>query len=163
MSGKTKIEFKLSKTGPCTVYSSDLEGSADVVYGKIPLTILTEGHKLELVATATLGLGIQHAKHVPGLCYYHHLFSVKSSSEIDKIVQSSKGKIKPEKKGSKWLCDLSDADEESIIKIDKDAIEDSDELIMVIESFGMMPAVEIFEKAIKTLESNLEEFEKALK
>src|SRR3989344_3201501 len=50
MSSKTKIDLKLSKTGPCTVYSSDLEGAADVVYGKIPLTILGNGHKLELVA-----------------------------------------------------------------------------------------------------------------
>src|SRR3989344_4783724 len=35
MSSKTKIELKLVKTGPCTVYSGDLDGNAEVVYDKI--------------------------------------------------------------------------------------------------------------------------------
>ncbi len=87
MNAKTKIDLKLSKVGPCTVYSGDLTGSAEVVYGKIPLTILGEGHKLELVGTAILGKGIEHAKYIPGLAYYRHLINVKSSSEADKIIE----------------------------------------------------------------------------
>ena len=31
MSEKTKIEFKLSKLGPCSVYSGDIDGNAEVV------------------------------------------------------------------------------------------------------------------------------------
>src|SRR3990167_2068982 len=31
MSSKTKIELKLVKTGPCTVYSGDFEGNAEIV------------------------------------------------------------------------------------------------------------------------------------
>ena len=105
MSGKTKIEFKLSKKGPCTVYSGDLRGPADIVYEKIPITILGDEHKLELVATATLGKGIAHAKYLPGICYYRYLLEIKSSPLVDKIIQGSKGAIKAEKKGSKWICD----------------------------------------------------------
>lgn len=163
MNSKTKIDLKLTKTGPCTVYSGDLKGAADVVYDKIPITILGEDHKLELVATAVLGKGIEHAKYIPGLCYYRHLLEVKSSPEIDKIIQKSKALIKPEKKGSKWLCDLSDGDAILIEDIDKSAISDSNELLLIIESYGNMPAKDMLTKAIEALSDNLDDFEKAIK
>ena len=163
MSGKTKIDFKLTKTGPCTVYSGDLSGAGDVVFDKIPITLLGEGHKIELIATARLGKGIDHAKHIPGLCYYRHLLEVKSSPEIDAIVQKSKSAVKPEKKGSKWICDLNGAEEKAVEEIDKSAISDSNEILFIIESYGSMPAKDILSKAIESLTDNLDEFEKAIK
>lgn len=163
MSSKTKIDMKLSKTGPCTVYSGDLKGAADIVHDKIPITILGEGHKLELVATARLGKGIEHAKHVPGLCYYRHILEIKSSPEIDKIVDKSESVFKTEKKGSTWLCDLNEADLEAVEAIDKDAISNSDSMLLIIESYGNMPAKDILVKAVEALGENLDEFEKALK
>jgi len=163
MTSKTKIDLKLTKEGPCTVYSGDLKGGADVVEDKIPLTILGEGHKLELVATAVLGLGSQHAKYVPGLCYYRHIIEVKSSPEIDKIVQKSPGLIKSEKSGSKWIFDLPDGVIDNILKIDKDAVTDTTDLLLVVESYGNMPAKDIFAKAVSALEDNLDEVVKALK
>lgn len=163
MNSKTKVELKLSKTGPGIVYAEELQGSAEVVYGKIPITLLGEDQKLELLATATLGKAINHAKYLPGLCFYRHILEVKSTSEIDKIIQSSKGAIKAEKKGSKWTCDLSDSEISQIEDIDKNAITDSDEMILIIESFDMMPAKDILTKAIEVLQDNLESFEKALK
>ena len=163
MSEKTKIELKLSKTGPCTVYSGDLKGAADIVHEKIPITLLGEGHKLELLATARLGKGIDHVKYVPGLCYYRHILEVKSTPETDAIIQKSKSAFKPEKKGSKWLCDLNGAEEKAIEDIDKEAIKDSNELLLIVESYGNMPAKDIIIKAIEALEENLDEFEKALK
>ncbi len=161
MSSKTKIDFKLSKIGPCTVYSGDLEGAGEVVQGKIPLTILAEGSKIEIVATAILGKGINHAKYQPGLCYYRHLVEVKSTPEIDKIINKSISNMKPEKKGSKWICDLHDADAEAINNLDKNAITQLDELILVVESYGNMPAKDLFAKSIEALGENLDEFEKA--
>lgn len=163
MSEKTKIDLKLQKEGPCTVYSKDLKGKADIVYDNIPLTRLEEDHKLELVATATLGKGIQHAKHTPGLCFYRHLLLIKSTPEIDKLIKDSKGLIAPEKKGSKWLCDINEALQDSIEKLEKEAVELSDELIFVVESFGQMDAKDILTGAIDALELNLDEFEKAIK
>lgn len=163
MTPKTKIDLKIQKTGPCKVYASDLKGSADAVYEKIPITLLNEGQKLELVATASLGKGIEHAKYVPGLCYYRHLVEVKSTSDIDRIVQSSRGLIKPEKKGAKWLCDLNEAEVEEITKFDKDAVHYTNELLFVIESYGNMDAKDIFAKAIGALSDNLDQFEKAIK
>ena len=163
MSKKTKIDLKLSKTGPCTVYASDLDGNAEIVHPKIPIVILGDGHKLELVATAVLGRGIEHAKFVPGLCYYRHLLEVKSSPEADKIVENSKGFIKPEKKGSKWICDINEAEADKIEGIEKGSVVAADEMLLVIESYGNMDAKDILVKAIDALSDNLDEFEKSLK
>lgn len=163
MNSKTKVELKLSKTGPCTVYSGDMSGNGEIVESKIPITILGKDQKLELVATAILGLGVKHAKYTPGLCYYRHLLEVKSSPVADKIISKSKGLIKAEKKGSKWFCDLNEAETSAIEEDDKEAISDSEEMLLIVESYGNMPAKDIFAKAIEALESNLEEFEKALK
>ncbi len=163
MTKKTKIDLKLSKTGPCIVYASDLDGNAEVVYEKIPIVILGEGHKLELVATAALGKGINHAKFTPGLCYYRHLLDVKSSPEIDKVIENSKGLIKPEKKGSKWLCDLNEAEVDEIEKLEKDSVKPSEEMLLVIESYGSMDAKDILIKAVDALGDNLDEFEKNIK
>ena len=164
MSDKTKIDLKLSKTGPGTVYAEDLEGGADIIYPKTPLTLLKEDQKLELVATAILGKGTDHAKYTPGLCYYRHILEVKSNPEIDKIIEASTyGAVKSEKKGDKWLCDLNEADQTKIQEIDKNAMQDSKEILFFIESYGNMPAKDILKGATKALASNLDAFEKAIK
>ncbi len=164
VSAKTSIDFKLSKTGPCTVYAGDLKGPAEILYEKMPITILGEDAKLELVATAKPGKGIAHAKHIPGLCFYRYISEISSTPQIDKIISSSSsGLIKPEKKGDKWLCDLNEAELHQIEQISKNAIVDSPDLIFVIESYGNMPAKDIFTGAIKALTSNLDEFEKEIK
>lgn len=159
MSEKTHIEFKLSKKGPSIVYAEDLDGGADVVYGKMPITILGEDAKLELTASAKLGKGIEHSKCLPGLCYYKHLVEVNSSSKIDSIIENSKGLIKPEKKDKKWICDLDDSSIEKINSLEKNAIAKGNEIIFVIESFGNMPAKDILLRTINVLEENLDEFE----
>jgi DNA-directed RNA polymerase subunit D len=163
MNEKTKVEFKLSKTGPCTVYSGDLEGNGEIVESKIPITLLGKDHRLELIATATLGKGINHAKYIPGLAYYRHIIEVKSTPETDKVVQQWKGLIKAEKKGSKWTCDLNEAQITAIEQIDKSLMSDSNEILFVIESYGNMPAKDIFIKSIEALEDNLDHFAKAFK
>lgn len=163
MSSKTKIDLKLSKKGPGQVYAEDIEGPVTVVCPKIPITLLGEGHKLELAATATLGIGRDHAKHIPGLCFYRHVLEVKSTPQIDKLIEKSTGLIKPEKKGGKWLCDINEAIQKEIEKHDKGAISDSSEILFVVESYGNMPAKDVLFEAIKALEHNLDEFEKDLK
>ena len=163
MSAKTKIDLKLSKSGPGTVYASDFKGAADPVFDQIPITILGENHKIELVASAILGKGIDHAKFVPGLCFYRHLLDVKSTPEIDSLVKTSKSPFKPEKQGSKWLCDLPDATILDIQKIEKEAISDSNQMILFLESYGNMPAKDILSGSIKALSANLDQFEKAMK
>ncbi len=163
MSKKTKVSLKLSETGPGIVYAEDIDGNVDVVHKKIPIVVLDEGHKLELAATAILGKGIEHAKFTPGLCYYRHLSEVKSSSDIDKIIENSKGMIKPEKKGNKWICDLNEAEIARIDELDKEAVKPAEEMLFIIESYGQMDAKDIFTKAIAALTDNLDEFSKNIK
>lgn len=163
MTSKTKVAFKLSKKGPGTVYASDLKGSGDVVYPKTPITLLGEDAEVQLSATAVLGIGLTHAKFVPGLVYYKHIVEVKSSPKADSIINKSKGLIKAEKKGSKWICDLSDLEIDEIEAAEKGSVTDTKELLFIVESYGNMSASEIFAKAITALEDNLDEFEKAVK
>lgn len=164
MSGKTAIDFKLKKTGPCIVYSRDLKGDAKIIYDKIPLTLLEKDQEVEIVATAILGTGLSHTKHVPGLVYYRHLSEVKSGNEkIDAIAQSARGVMKPEKRGSKWICDLTDAQADEIKSTDKDSISDSTDMLVFIESFGVLDADKIFTKALEVLRENVESFEQSLK
>jgi DNA-directed RNA polymerase subunit D len=62
---RCQVKLKLKKEGPCTVYSGDLESEAEdvkPVFDKIPIVELFEGEKLELEATAQLGVGRDHVK-----------------------------------------------------------------------------------------------------
>ena len=117
-----------------------------------------------MTATATVGTGLEHTKHVPGLLYYRYLSEVKSgNAKIDSIVQTVRGEINPDKQGNKWICDLTDAQADEIREIDKESIKDSGELLLIVESFGMMDAAKIFVKAAETLRKNVETFEESLK
>jgi len=160
---KSSIDLKLSKKGPCTVYAKDLEGPAEIIYNDIPLTILAEDQKLELIGTARIGLGINHAKHIPGLCFYRHFLEVKSSADTDEIIEKSKGLIKPEKKGSVWLCDLDEASAQKIEEKEPESIKEAEEILLIVESYGNMPAKDILAKAITALGKNLDIFAKVIK
>lgn len=164
MSEKTSIELKLVKTGPGNVYSGDLKGGAEVVYENMPVTLLENGQEVEIVATARLGVGMEHAKYSPGMAYYRNVLEVKSkNAEVARIVENSQSAIKAEKKGDTWKCDLNDAEVEEIKKIDSEAIKETEEIIFFVESFGQMSAKDIFTKAVSALGDNLADFEKLIK
>ncbi len=71
------VIYKLSKKGPCVVYSGDLEPIGDITKPirdpLIPLIKLTEGQAPLIYATAVLGTGRQHAKWMPcsGIGYHY--------------------------------------------------------------------------------------------
>jgi DNA-directed RNA polymerase subunit D len=163
MTDKTEVQLKIKKAGPGIVHAGDLQGDAEVVEPKIPLTLLSEGNHLELIATARLGRGVDHAKYIPGLCYYRHILEVSSNAEIDKIINKSKSDLKAEKKGSKWICDLKEAEIDAVKDIDKDAVKDTDELLFIVESYGVLEAKDIFTKSIEALEHNASLFLKEIK
>ncbi|MBI2057159.1 DNA-directed RNA polymerase subunit D, partial [Candidatus Pacearchaeota archaeon] len=54
--GKIKLDSK--KEG--IVYSGELKGDAEVVYDKIPITLLDKGQELEIKATLKSGRGFEH-------------------------------------------------------------------------------------------------------
>jgi DNA-directed RNA polymerase subunit D len=131
--GKCTIKLKLSATGPCTVYSTELSPKDSVVY-KMPITLLEKDQELEFVAIAKMGLGIEHAKFSPGLLYYKYSKDLENEKEEDfkKFLDDSKKK-------------------------------DGDELIISIESWGQIKAKEIFTSAIEVLNKEIKEFIKEIK
>ncbi len=160
---KSEVELKIKKTGPGIVYSGDIVGGAKPAYSQIPITLLEKNQNFEAILTARMGSGLDHAKYVPGLCYYRHLLEVKSSPEIDKIVLNNSSPFKPKKEGSKWICDINDAQVEEITKISEDSVKQSNELLIFVESWGHFDSEIILKKSIEKLGLNLEEFEKAIK
>ncbi len=71
------VRYTLTKEGPCTVYSGDMEcedAAFAIADPKIPIVKLLEGQRLILEATAVLGTGTDHAKwqvcHAVGYKYY---------------------------------------------------------------------------------------------
>jgi len=166
-------ELKLKIKGPCTVYSGDLKGKADVVYDKIPIVILEKDQKLELVARTKLGKGIEHSKFSPGLIFYRNVGKIevdKSCDECKKCVEACPQKILSVEKGKGTLkdvykCDLCEVCIDACRAHNKEAIklEKSDELILNVESWGQIDAKEVFTRAIKALNENLEELSKEIK
>lgn len=159
----TEITLKLVKKGPCTVYSGDLEGNAEVVYKNIPLVTLERDQELEIIASARLGQATSHAKHMPGLFFYRQLSIVQSKDPaIERLVQHSKGFITPEKTKEGWLCDLNESLLEQVERMDKSALKESDEFLIIVESYGSMDSAEIFTHALHGLGKSLDELAEAL-
>lgn len=68
-----EVKFVLHKTGPCSVYSSDLKSTDKEVRplnDKILIVKLLEGQELNLEATAELGTGITHTRWQPAIMGY---------------------------------------------------------------------------------------------
>jgi DNA-directed RNA polymerase subunit D len=148
-----EIKFRLKAKGPKTVYSSDIEPSTETDY-KIPIVILDNEQELELEADARLGKGIDHVKFSPGLIYYKHNTDNKI---LDFITVHENGKviINEEELKEKGLS------EDEISKIKK--INNVNELLFEIESWGQLDPKDMFISSINALEENLNEIKKVIK
>jgi DNA-directed RNA polymerase subunit D len=139
----------------------------DVVYPNTPIVLLSEGQQIEIVARAKAGLGIDHAKFMPGLAYYKHLPKIKISGEGEK--QTELVELYPEvfemygekvKVKNAAACDLDNEDMTDYPGID---ISFDERLVFSVESWGQMEVKKIFEEACKALKGNLSEVSKAVK
>jgi len=131
--GKCSMKFKLSAEGPCTVYSTDLSPKKNILY-KMPIVILGKEQKIEFVAIAKMGLGIEHAKYSPGLFYYRYSEDLENESDesFRKMLEEAKKK-------------------------------ENKELMIFIESWGQIKAKDIFIGAIEALNNELKVLEKKIK
>lgn len=166
---KCTVQLKLQAKGEGLVYSSSLKGKAEVVYDKIPITLLREEQEIELVASAILGKGIEHAKFSPGLVYYRNLadIEIKNCDGCKECAEACPlGLIEVNKKPEikdLWRCDSCGMCAEKCKEKGKDAItiKPSSELVFFIESWGQMDSKDIFIEAVKALKENLKQVEKA--
>jgi len=132
--GKCSTKFKVSKKGPCVVYSSDLSPKDSIEY-KMPITILAKEQEIEFVAIARMGQGITHTKFSPGILYYKYMDDVeegKDDTKFKKLIEENRKNV-------------------------------GKEIIVNIESWGQIPAKEIFTESIKSLNKNLKEIVKKIK
>lgn len=168
----THLKLKLQEEGPKTVYAEDLKSSdpkVKPVHPKTPITILLEGQKLELVATAKLGFGKNHAKHQSGAISYYYLPKITVNNKSDKLEETIEkippqvvedGKIQKEKINTANLIeaceDISDA-------IQMEYSDPHTQFIMNIESWGHLTPKEIVEQGIQRFNTDLKEFKENLK
>ena len=155
-----KLKLKVNREG--LVYSGELKGGQEIVYGKIPLTLLDKGQELEVVATTKMGKGKEHSKFSPGLMFYRNVAEI----TVDKSLYEEIKKICPDneikEKGQKIVIldnkkhEISDVCEGICKKRgEKAEIDYKKELILTLESFGQMSVEDIFKKSIEILKKDL--------
>lgn len=132
--GKCMVKFKLSFTGPGTVYSDDLSPKGNNVY-KMPIALLDKEQELAFVGIGRMGKGIKHSKFSPGLLYYRY---------------SDDNGLETDEEHAKKLFDGSEKDEKK-------------QITMFIESWGSITPREIFLQANEALIKNLKELSKSIK
>ena len=163
-----KLELSSKKEG--NVYSGEMKGDLKVVYDKIPVTLLEKGQELELVATARLGLGVNHSKFSPGFMVYREMMNVKVEKDCPpevtdacpvEIIAAISGKTEMK---DAIVCDYFGTCVDYSNKQEKRcvSVEPSGELLITVESFGQMDSEEIFKKSIDALKKDLDNLSKEI-
>ena len=162
-----KLKLKFKKPG--IVYSEELKGDIQVVYDKIPITLLNEDQELNLTATIKLGKGKVHSKFSPGLMYYRNICEIiidkKFTNELHKKftneIKEKGDKIIIEDNLEKPIIDFCEG--LAIRNKEKIEVKEKEGLVLCVESFGQITPEEIFTKSLDILRKNLNEVAKKLK
>lgn len=163
-----KMSLKAKKEG--YVYSGELEGDAEVVYGKIPITLLNKGQELEIKTTLKAGKGSEHSKFSPGLMFFRRVFELSINKKLKEEIKKACPFADITEKGDKIsILDNKEREMndvcEGICEKNKEKIEikEMPDLIISLESFGQLKTEDIFRKSIEVLKEDLDEVSKKLK
>lgn len=167
-----QLKITLSVEGPKTVYAEDLKTADPKVVPVHPKTVLVkllEGQKLELEATAVLGIGKQHSKWNPGLIWYYHdsTFTINNKhkdfetfkTQYPKQVFNAKGEIDEKLINAPELIDACRDVNKEIVKIEPN----KDAFVFTVESFGALSAKEIVERAMEVYDGQIKSFDGLVK
>ena len=161
------LKLKVKKEG--IVYSGELKGDLEVVYDKIPITILNSDKEVSIKAIVRLGKGIDHAKFSPGLITYRNSceitmdksFLVEIKGTFPEAVIKEKGdKIIVFDNQRKPLIDFCEGI--SFKKGKKSEVKDTGKLIINVESFGQIDCKDIFKKSLAVLKKDLNAISKKI-
>lgn len=167
------VKLVLKAEGPAVVYASDLKSKdpkVKPVFPGIIIVKLLKNQKLELEATAVLGKGSEHSKWAPGHIYYRKkpVFKAGNVKNPDDVVNACPPGVFEVRHGKlvandRLLLkyDLAGVVEE--VSNGDASIEETDDFVFFLESFGQLSCGEILEVAAESLETQLQEFEKLLK
>jgi len=168
-SGKKEGKLKLSSQNKGFVYSGSLKGDFEVVYSKMPITLLSDGQEIEISANIKMGKGQEHAKFSPGIMNYRQVSEIYIDKEVAEKLKSTFPNVEIKSKGDKIL--IIDDKEKEIADIcegfaekygKKIEIKPTGEVIISLESFGQIDAKSIFAKAVEALKKDLSEVAKKL-
>jgi len=162
-----KLTLNVKKEG--FVYSGEMEGDLEVVYKRIPITLLDKNQELEVVAFTKAGTGDEHAKFSPGIISYRDIVEITMDKGCAEKVKKVIPEVEIKSKGNsafildnaeKEVCDIC----EGICEKDNKEIEvkPTKDLVISVESFGQIKPAEIFKKAIEYLTKDLDELAKKI-
>ena len=164
------LKIKLDSKRGGTVYSGEIKGEAEVVYKKIPITILDKEQELKIKGKTRMGTGNEHAKFSPGLMFYRKVNHIITDKEFENEIKRAFPESEIKEKGSK--IEILDNKErvitdfcEGLAQKSKKKIEvnETDGAIVSVESFGQMKAEDIFKKTFDILKKDLKEITKKIK
>lgn len=166
--GEHKIKLKVK--GPATVYSGDIKSEAEVIYEKMPITILREGQEIDIKGKTSEGIGKDHSKFLPGIVFYRIVSEITVDKEVAKKIKENCPELNFKDKGNKSVI-IDDGEKscldfiEGVCEKEKKEFEikDLDEIILTVESFGQIKVEDIFKKSLEILKKNLGEVEKKIK
>jgi len=162
-----KLKLKTNKEG--IVYSGDFKGDLEIVYEKMPLTILNKGQEIDLTAIAKIGKGSDHSKFSPGFIFYRRDCEIILDKDLLKEVKEVFPNNIIKEKGDKIIIEddkrksaMDFAEGLAVRKGKKAEIKDKENLIITVESFGQITPQEIFKKALEILKKDLKEIAKKI-
>jgi len=164
------LKFKLSSKKDGFVLSEEIKGDVEVVYGKIPITLLNKDQELKIKGTTKMGIGKDHAKFSPGILFYRNVCEIILDKQFEDVIKKSFPENSIKVKGDKII--VMDDKENSIVDFceglasrnkTEAEVKNTGELVFTIESFGQMSSEDVFKKAIENLEKELKGVSKNLK
>lgn len=170
ISAMNSVVLTVSKEESGYVYAKDMQTKdpkVKPVYGDIQITYLTENQSLELIATAVMGIGKNHAKWSPANVYYSYKPTVRVNNKsrllasvIDKypLAIVDNGKINEKAISTPTLIDACDGICDDVVKIE---YSDS-EFIFHVESFGQLDSKEVVIEAINQFTKQLDTMKKLI-
>ncbi len=168
-SSKKEGKLKLNIREKGTVYSGSLEGDFEIVYGKIPLTILDSGQEIELVASVGLGKGQDHAKFTPGMLNYREVNEIITDKEIVEKIKGVFSNVDVKQRGEKYAIlddkerEITDICEGVAERLGKKAeVKQTKEKVVTVETFGHLSPKDIFLKSSEALRKDLAEVSKKI-
>ena len=166
-----QVKLTIKAEGPGVVKASDIKTNdpkIKPVHPDMPVVKLHKGQEIELVATAVLGTGRDHAKWAPGHAWYTYKPNItinQKSPKFDEVKDQYPSKIFRNGKIDKNLIntpEIVDACEgvcDDVIKVDYD----NSSFVFHIETWGQLDVKEIVSTAIDTLNDMTETFAKQAK
>ncbi|MBW6442693.1 DNA-directed RNA polymerase subunit D [Patescibacteria group bacterium] len=162
-----KLTLETKKEG--VVYSGELKGAVEVVYEKIPITLLSNNRELKLTAIIKAGKAEEHSKFSPGFIFYRNISEITTTKdfydEIKKVCPNAEIKEKGDKITimDNQIKEVADVCEGIVKRRGGEVnIEIKPGLLISIESFGQMTPEEIFNKSISELKKDLNSLSKSI-